>query len=77
MSLRLQPVLVGTGSHDTDSHFVFAERYLVAVIVQLSDDHDDEGRWFLEAGFGRIDDPNAPTFADLDEAQSWIADQLA
>lgn len=28
--------------------------------------------WFLEAGFGRVDDPNPPPFADLAEAQRWI-----
>jgi len=33
-------------------------------------------RWFLEAGFGRVDDPDPRTFADLNEAQAWIIDQL-
>ena len=78
MSLLLQPVRVATSSHDVDSHLVFAEGYLVAVLVQLSDDHEEEERrWFLEAGFGRIDVPSPPTFADIDEAQSWIEKRLA
>ena len=77
MSLHLQPVQVATGSNDTESHLVFADGFLVAVLVHLSDEHEDEaGRWFLEAGFGRVDDPHAPTFADLSEAQAWITDQL-
>lgn len=77
MSLRLQPVRVATGSDDIESHLVFADGFLVAVLVQLSDEHEDEaGHWFLEAGFGRVDDTNPPIFADLDEAQSWITDQL-
>ena len=68
----------GTGSHDTESHFVFAEDFLVAVLVHLSDEHGDEaGMWFLEAGFGRVDHPNPPKFADLDEAQDWIERRLA
>jgi hypothetical protein len=78
MSLHLQPVHVGTGSHDTQSQLVFADGFLVAVLVQLSDEHGlDAGKWYLEAGFGRVDHPNPPTFASLDEAQDWIAQRLA
>ena len=69
---------VATGSRDTESHLVFADGYLVAVLVQLSDEHVDEaGVWFLEAGFGTVGHPAVPTFADLDEAQDGIAQQLA
>ena len=72
MSLHLQPVQVGTGSHDTESQLVFADRFLVAVLVHLADEHGaDEGNWFLEAGFGRVDHPNPPKFTDLDGAQAW------
>ena len=78
MSLRLQPVHVGTGSHDTESQPVFADGYLVAVLVHLSDKHEDEaGMWFLEAGFGRVGHPHPPLFADLDAAQAWIEQRLA
>ena len=77
MSLRLQPVHVTTGSHDTESQLLFADGFLVAVLVHLSDDHEDAaGMWFLEAGFGRVDTPTPPTFADLDDAQSWIEHRL-
>ncbi len=70
MSLRLQPVRVGTGTPDTESQLVFADGFLVAVLVRLSDDHGHiAGLWFLEAGFGPVEDPCPPTFADLDEAQ--------
>ena len=77
MSLRLQPVRVATGSHDEESELVFSEDLLVAILVRLSEEHGDEaGMWFLEAGFGRVDDPNPPKFANLDEAQDWIERQL-
>jgi len=73
MSLKLQPVQVATGSDDTESQLVFSEGFLVAVLVRLSDEHGDEaGMWFLEAGFGRVDDPSQPKFADLGVAQAWI-----
>ena len=78
MSLRLQPVRVETGSHDTVSQLVFADDFLVAVLVQLSDEHgDDAGMWFLEAGFGPVDGPDQPKLANLDEAQDWIERRLA
>lgn len=78
MSLHLQPVQVATGSKDSESHLVFADGFLVAVLVRLSDEHGAEaGRWYLEAGFGRVDDTSPPTFAELDEAQTWIGRQLS
>ena len=78
MSLHLQPVHVGTGSHDTQSQLVFADGFLVAVLVHLSDEHGaDAGKWFLEAGFGRVDHASPPLFADLDEAQAWITWRLS
>jgi hypothetical protein len=38
MSLHLQPVHVGTGSQNTESQLVFADGFLVAVLVHLSED---------------------------------------
>ena len=78
MSLRFQPVQVETGSGDTDGQLVFRDGFLVAVLVRLSEEHeDDAGKWFLEAGLGRVNNPDPPRFADLDAAQSWIADRLS
>ena len=77
MSLHLQPVRIATGSQDEEGELVFADGRLVAVLVHLSDEHEDEaGKWFLEAGFGRVSQPNPPTFSNLDEAQAWIQRQL-
>ncbi|WP_267360038.1 MULTISPECIES: hypothetical protein [unclassified Methylobacterium] len=77
MTLRLQPVQVATGSEDQESHLVFHEGFLVAVVVQLSNQHGtDAGKWFLEAGFGRVDDPCPPMFSDIDDAQAWISAKL-
>lgn len=78
MSLRLQPVNVATGSQDAESLLVFSDGFLVAVLVHLSDDHEDAvGMWYLEAGFGPVDDPCPPNFLDLDTAQTWIEERLA
>ncbi len=41
MSLRLQPVQVSTGSPDGESQLVFHEGFLVAVLVRLSEIHDE------------------------------------
>ena len=78
MSLHLQPVQVATGSSDHEGLLVFRDGYLVALLVRLSDEHGAEaGKWFLEAGFGRVDNPKSPLFTSLDDAQAWIAHQLA
>ncbi len=76
MSLHLQPVQIATGREDTESQLVFADGFLVAVLVRLSDQHEGEaGRWYLEAGFGPVGNLTPPTFADLDAAQTWITDR--
>ncbi len=76
MSPTLQPVRVANG-HDEEGVLVFAGDRLLAVLVQLSDEHEDlAGRWYLEVGFGRLDGPEHPTFTDLDAAQTWVSGRL-
>ncbi len=78
MSLSLQPVRVATGSPDETGCLVFDDdQRLIALLVQLSDEHEDEaGRWFYETGFGPMDGPDHPTFPDLDAAQEWIIQRM-
>ena len=77
MAFQLQPVRVGNG-FDEEGLLVFdAEQRLVAVLVRLSEQHEEQaGRWFLEVGFGPIDGPNHPVFAALDAAPGWIEQRL-
>ena len=76
MNLSLQPVRIANG-YDEEGMLVFAEDRLLAVLVQLSDEHGVlAGQWYLEVGFGRLDGPNHPTFPDLDAAQGWISERL-
>ena len=77
MSLTLQPVRVGTGC-DEEGMLVFDDdQRLVAVLTHLSDQYDGlSGHWFLEAGFGRLDEMHQPTFIDLEAARDWIAQRL-
>ncbi len=78
MILALQPVRVGNG-FDEEGMLVFDGRHrLMAVLTHLGDQHDGaSGCWYLEAGFGRLDGPSHPVFADLEAAQEWIGRRLA
>jgi hypothetical protein len=77
MSLHLQPVQLATGSDDRDSPLVFSDGFLVAVLVHLSEMHEEEaGMWYLEVGFGPIWGPEHPSFVSLDAAQAWITQRL-
>jgi hypothetical protein len=77
MILSLQAVQVATGSDDAESQLVFADGFLVAVLVRLSEQHDDDaGKWFLEAGFGPIEPTSPPLFRDLAAARIWILREL-
>ena len=74
MSLVLKPARIDTGTADEEARLVFAGDRLVAVLVLLSDEHEGiAGQWFLEHGFGKLDGPDQPTFADLQSAQEWIS----
>lgn len=78
MNLRLQPIQVATWDADQERRPVFHNGFLVAVLVRLSAEYEDEaGKWFLEVGFGRVNTATPPTFANLDEAQGWIEQRLA
>jgi hypothetical protein len=78
MSLHLQPVQIASGCDDSESHLVFADGLLVAVLVHLSELHEEEaGKWYLEAGFGPISGREHPSFVNLDAAQAWIMQRLA
>lgn len=73
MSLRLQPVRVGTESADEEGRLVFVDDAPVAVLVRLADDHDEDGgKWFLEAGFGGECLVRTVLFGDLDQARAWF-----
>lgn len=75
MTLALEPVRVVTGAED-EGQLVYQDEGLVAVLVRLSELHEEiAGHWFLEAGFGRLQGLH-PTFIDLDAARIWIADRL-
>jgi hypothetical protein len=75
--VSLQPVRVAL-SEDHEGRLAFVNGSLVAVLVRLSELHGEQaGSWFLEAGFGDLDDPHRPLFPDLESAQSWIAERLS
>jgi hypothetical protein len=77
MSFTLQPVRVANGI-DEEGMLVFdGQRRLVAVLTHLGEQYDGaSGQWYLEAGFGCLDGPDHPTYADLDAAQEGIRQLL-
>ena len=78
MTFTLQPVRVATGADEQGVLVFDHDRRLLAVLTHLSDANEvAPGQWYLEAGFGRLDSPNHPTFASLGTAQDWIGRRLA
>ncbi len=75
MKAQLQSVRVDTGGPDEEGQLVFVDERLVAVLVQLSEQHDDAtGQWFLEHGFGRFGGPAQRIFNDLEAVERWFED---
>jgi hypothetical protein len=67
------------GGHDTDGYLVLADNQLAAVIVRLDGSHRDperQGRWHLEAGFGKCNIRDAPLSKTPEEAEAWVEQTL-
>lgn len=74
ISFTEQSVRIAAGGDDNEGCLIFANDWLVAVLVRLSQVHEPlTGRWFLEAGFGPIATNHDVTFADLEDAEDWIS----
>ena len=77
MTLTLQPICVST-ARGQDSFLVLKDDCLVAVLVQLSAQYEeDAGSWFYEAGFGALDGPDHPIFPELEHATDYVKRRLA
>ncbi len=72
VAIDLKPIAVRTGCKDTVGCLVMADDELVAILVKLDDAmHEaDRGKWFLEAGFGKL--RRTETFESLGEAEDWV-----
>jgi hypothetical protein len=78
MNFVLQSVRVATGFDEEGMMVLDEKQRLLAVLVRLSDGNEvAPGHWFVEAGFGRLDGKDHPTFSNLDMAQDWINRRLA
>lgn len=75
--LSLTKVKLATTVDGEEARLVMsADDRLVAVLVSVVDEHSPAGTWFLEAGFGPCQQAVGPIFANLDEACSWIRQEL-
>jgi hypothetical protein len=76
--LSFQPMQVANGTDEEGMLVLSSHQRLVAVLTQLGKRYGGvSGHWHLEAGFGCLDGPDHPTFADLDQAQEWIGRRLS
>ncbi len=77
-AFTLQSVRVATGA-DEEGMLVFLDGRLVAVLVRLSEVHEElAGEWFLETGYGALSGPpDHSTFADLQTGLDWLEQRLA
>jgi len=69
---------VATGFDEDGMLVLDEEQRLVAGLVRLSDENEvAPGKWYLEAGFGRLNGGNHPLFSNLDIAKDWVSQRLA
>jgi hypothetical protein len=79
LKISFQPMRVLIDGHDSEGRLILADGQLAAVIVCLDGEHHDrdcQGRWHLEAGFGKCNIKGAPLFKTPDEAGAWVEQTL-
>lgn len=76
-TIAVNRVKVAWDGADSNGLLVLNSGTLVAVLVCLEEAfyEQDQGRWHLEAGFGKCGTAQT-TFADLDTALRWVAQRL-
>ena len=76
MTLTVQPVRVS--SEEGDGLLVMSSGSLVAILVRLSELHEeDAGKWYLEAGIGRLHEAGAhPVLDTLEDALDFVEAKL-
>ena len=76
-TIAVNRVKVAWDGADANGLLVLNSGTLVAVLVCLEEAfyEEDQGRWYLEAGFGKCGSTQT-TFADLDAALRWVAQRL-
>lgn len=78
--VEFRPIPISSHFGDADGRLVLIDDTLFAVLSRLDASHYEEslrGRWFLEAGFGRLATNTPPTSVSLDEAADWVIGELA
>ncbi len=77
MSLRFQPVLLGSVPDGDDGMLVFQSDRLIAIVSHLGDLHGElAGRWFVEATFAEVAPMVHETFATLSDFEGWAVEEL-
>jgi hypothetical protein len=77
VSLSFQPVELDTDGYDSEAMLVFRDGRLLAIVCCLGEIHEaEEGKWFVEKGFGRLDGRPAGTFGTLDDFKSWALGEI-
>jgi hypothetical protein len=75
MSVELKEIQIAS-DYDHDGRLILIDGRLVAVMVRLSELHEQlAGRWYLETGYGVLKNER-PSFLDLDSAVEWIQCRL-
>ena len=77
--ISFQPIEVLTASEDREGHLVLVNGKLAAVLVRLDDQAHDpllRGAWYIEAGFGLLDNRHE-LFASFEEAIASIERDLS
>ena len=73
----LQPARIAVEGADETGVIVRVDDRVVAILVRLDAEHyeDDQGRWYLEAGFGPCAG-QPPPFRRLSSGLVWISERL-
>jgi hypothetical protein len=78
--LRVENVRIAAGgeARPDEGLLVYGDDALVAILVKLDRELalQTRGTWYLQSGFGPIDDFHHPSFKTVEDTLAWIARRL-
>jgi hypothetical protein len=76
MTVTFQPIELALRGRSVEARLVLYQGKLCAILSLLDPEVDAAAGWFVEASFGRLDEPFNPAFPDLEAAEAWVVSRM-
>jgi hypothetical protein len=77
--LTVENARIAGGAIPDEGRLIFYDGALVAVLIRLEPELAAQtgGVWYLQAGFGTVEDFHHPSFPSIDDGLAWLSQRLS